>query len=273
MSEASPDTGPTIAVCVKFTLDAEQLTADPATGEPVVSLADRKINTFDLNGIEAGLALRDEHGGRVLGVTLASGRPPESLVFQSLAMGLDELHLVTGVTAAVCDALGTATALAQALRSIGPPDLVICSDTSVDDYRGEVGPRLAEALGVPCLTYVTALELQDGRLRAERTLESVVETVECDLPAVVSVGSQTNEPRLPNLRAIRVARTKPVLEHALADVPGAEAACAPALERIATVSVQAPPSERRHVAVEGESGEEMAQALLRHLLDEGALRL
>ena len=273
MAESDSPTAPTIAVCVKYTLDVEQVTSDPSTGRPVLSRAGRRINTFDLNGIEAGLRLRDEHGGRVVGVTLVAERPPENVVFQGLSMGLDELHLAIGDAAAATDALGTATALAQAIHRLGPVDLVICSDTSVDEYRGEVGPRLAESLGLPCVTYVTGLTLGRDRLRAERTLESVIETVEVGLPAVVSVGSETNDPRMPNLRAIRAARSKPVEEWALADLPGAEAACAASGERIATVSVQAPPSERRHVVVDGKTSEETASTLLRHLLEDGAVRL
>lgn len=273
MSTSAPASWPTIAVCVKFTLDVEQLTADPVTAEPVPSRTGQRINTFDENGIEAGLRLRDEHGGRVLGVSLAATRPAENLVYQGLSMGLDEMHLITGMGAAVCDALGTAGALAEAIRRIGPVDLVICSDTSVDEYRGEVGPRLADALGMPCVTYATRLTINHERLRVERTLESVIETVETDLPAVVSVGSETNDPRMPNLRAIRLAQDRPVLESPLADLSGAEALCTAATERITTLSTQAPSSERQHVVVDGETSEEIAHALVRHLLEDGTVRL
>ncbi len=257
----------TIAVCVRYTLDVEQIKPDPSTGEPLLRRVAHRINTFDENGIEAALRLRDEHGGRVLGVSVVGERPPENVLFQGLAMGLDEIHLVTG---AAGDALATAEALAAAIRRLGPVDLVVCSDTSADEYRGEVGPRLAEALALPCVTYVTRLSLADGRVRADRTLESVVEIVETDLPALVSVGSETNDPRMPTLRNIGQARTKPIVESPLADLPGVDEAGS---ERIATLAIQAPPNERKRVRVDGETDVETAHDLLDHLLSDGAVRL
>ena len=262
---------PTIAVCVRYTLDVEQIKPDPSTGEPLLGRVAPRINAFDLNGIEAALRLRDEHGGRVLGVSVVGERPPENVLFQGLAMGLDELHLVTGAAAAG-GALATAEALAAAIRRLGPVDLVVCSDTSADEYRGEVGPRLAEALALPCLTYVTRLSLEDGRLRADRTLESVAEIVETHLPALVSVGSEANDPRMPKLRDIGLARTKPIVELPLADLPGVGDAFASGSGQIATLAIQAPPNERKRVRVEGETDEETARALLDHLLSDGAVR-
>jgi electron transfer flavoprotein beta subunit len=261
---------PTIAVCVRYTLDVEQIKPDPASGEPLLARVAHRINTFDENGIEAALRLRDEHGGRVLGVSVVDERPPENVLFQGLAMGLDEIHLVTG--AAAGDALATAEALAAAIRRLGPVDLVICSDTSADEYRGEVGPRLAAALALPCVTYVTRLSLEDGRVRADRTLESVVEIVEAQLPALVSVGSETNDPRMPTLRHIGQARTKPIVESSLAELPGVGDAFASGSGRIATLAIKAPPNERKRVRVDGDTQPETARALLDHLLSDGAVR-
>jgi electron transfer flavoprotein beta subunit len=264
-----PATAPTIAVCVRYTLDVEQIKPDPTTGEPLLTRVAHRINTFDENGIEAALRLRDEHGGRVLGVSAVGERPPENVLFQGLAMGLDEIHLVT---AAAGDALATAEALAAAIRRLGPVDLVICSDTSADEYRGEVGPRLAEALALPCLTYVTRVSLEDGRVRADRTLESVVEIVETQLPALVSVGSETNDPRMPTLRLIGQARTKPIVESPLSDLPGVDDAFASAPGRLATLAIKAPPNERKHARIDGETDAEAARTLLHHLLSDGAVR-
>jgi electron transfer flavoprotein alpha/beta subunit len=273
LSEASPSRALTIAVCVRYTHDVDQIKADPVTGAPVLAQASLCINDFDENGIEAAMRLIDEHGGRVFGVSLVGERPPENLLFQGLAMGLDEHCLVVGQGAGAADALATALALAAAIRRLGPVDLVIASDTSVDAYRGEVGPRLAEALGLPCVTYATQLEVTGDQLRVDRALESAVETVETPMPALVTVGSETNDPRMTTLRHIRQARAKPIVELPLHELPEAAAAVAATTERIATLGVRAPPSERRRVVIDGETAAETARALLDRLLEDAAVKL
>jgi electron transfer flavoprotein beta subunit len=273
LSEASPSRPLTIAVCVRYAPDVDQIKADPVTDEPVLAQASTGINDFDENGIEAAMRLIDEHGGRAVGVSVVEESPPENVVFQALAMGLEELCLVTGKGAGEADALATALALAAVIRRLGEVDLVIASDTSVDAYRGEVGPRLAEALGLPCVTYATQLEVADGRLRVERALESVIETVEAPLPAVVTVGSETNDPRMTTLRQIRQARAKRVVDVPLDELPEPAAAVASTAERIATLAVRAPPSERRRVVIDGETADQTARTLLDRLLENAAVKL
>jgi len=273
LSEAVPYGPLTIAVCVRYTQDVDEIKADPVTGAPVLANASACINDFDQHGIEAALRLRDVHGGRAVGISLVPRRPPENVVLQGLAMGLDDLHLITGEAADSADALATAMALAEVVRRLGAVDLVIASDTSVDAYRGEVGPRLAEALDLPCVTYATALELAGDCLRVERALESVVQTVETPLPALVTVGSETNDPRMPTLRHIRQARTKPVVELSLDDLGEALAAVVGSGERIGALGVQAPPNERRRVVIDGETPEATARALLDHLLEDATVKL
>lgn len=273
MSTPATDRPLTIAVCVKYTLDVDQIRVDPATGEPNLSQAGYVINDFDENGIETALQLRDEHGGRVVGVSMVTARPPENVLLQGLAMGLDELYLVAGVGSDGADALATALALAAAISRLGPVDLVVCSDTSVDAYRGEVGPRLAEALSLPCATYATSVRLDGERVRVDRALESVVETVETTLPVLVTVGSEANQPRMTTLRDIKQAHLKPIVEWPLSDFPEAAAACVAAPERIGTLAVHAPPSERKHLLVDGETPEETVRTLLHHLLEDGVLSL
>lgn len=273
MSDASPSRPLTIAVCVRYTRDVDQIKADPVTGEPLLAQASAVINDFDENGIEAALRLVDEQGGRAVGFSLVAEPPPENVLLQGLAMGLDALHLVVGERAGAADALATALALAAAIRRLGPVDLVIGSDTSVDAYRGEVGPRLAEALGLPCITYAAELTVAGERLRVDRALESVVETVETPLPALVTVGSETNDPRMPTLRHIRQARMKEVVQLPLDELPEAAAAVAASAERISTLAVRAPPSERRRITIDGETAEQTARALLDRLLEDAAVKL
>ena len=258
-------------VCVKYTVDVEEIKVNPATGEPNLEHAAYRINNFDENGIEAALQLRDAHGGRLLGVSVAAARPPDNVLLRTLAMGVDELHLVADPALTDCDALGTAAILAALIGRLGAFELVIGSDTSVDEYRGEVGPRLAEALGLPSLTHVTRLAVKDGRLEVDRALESWVDTCEVALPALVTVGSETNDARMPTLRQLRQAGEKPVVDWELADLVSAET-YAGATARIETLATYAPPSDRKRIHIDGETATETARALVERLEAEAVIR-
>lgn len=261
----------TSIVCVRYTPDVEEIKVNPATGEPNLNQVTYRINDFDENGIEAALQLRDDHGGRALAVSVADERPPDNLLLRALAMGADELHLVSDPALRDCDALATATILAALIEQLGEFDLVIAGDTSVDEYRGEVGPRLAEALELPALTHVTRLVVNDGRLQVDRTLESWVETCEAPLPSLVTVGSETNDARMPTLRQLKQAGQKPIVDWQLTDLVSPEIYTG-AGSRIEALGTYAPASDRKRVVVDGETAEETGRALVERLAEEGVIR-
>ncbi|MGH6916615.1 MAG: electron transfer flavoprotein subunit beta/FixA family protein [Geminicoccaceae bacterium] len=210
-----------IAVCTKFVVDPNQLQAEPRTGHPDLARAPFRINTFDENAIEAALQLRARADGRVIGVSLVASPPPRDVMLKALAMGMDALHLIVDPERVAGDPLRVATVLAAALRmvadaeGVGQWDLVLCGEASVDDYNGQTGPRLAQALDLPAVTYATRLEIQGDRLVAERTLEDRAETVETDLPALATVGMEINQPRMPTVLQIMGAGRKPIHELAI----------------------------------------------------------
>ncbi len=261
----------TFIVCVKYTVDVEEIRVDPVTGEPNLEHATYRINDFDENGIEAVLRLRDEHGGRALAVSVVSERPPDNVLLRALTMGIDEMHLVCDTALRDCDALATAAILAALIRKLGIFDFVVCSDTSVDECRGEVGPRLAEALEIPSVTHVTRLTLNGDRLQADRALESWLEMVDVALPVLLTVGSETNQPRMPTLRQIRQAEHKPIVEWHLADLVSPEI-YSDCVSRIETFATYAPPSVRKRIVVAGGSPEETARSLVRYLLEDAVIR-
>lgn len=272
MSTDQADRSHTFLVCVKYTLDVEEIKVNPATGSPNLELASYRINDFDENGIEAALKLRDDHGGRVLALSVMAERPPDNVLLRALAMGVDELHVVCDRALADCDAMATASILGALVGRLGPFDLLVCSDTSVDEYRGEVGPRLAEELGLPSVTHVTEIAFAHDTVRADRVLESWLETVEVTPPALLTVGSETNDPRLPTLRQIRQADKKPIVEWQLPDLVAGDVYgdCA---ARIETLAMYAPPSVRKRLVVAGEDHHQVARELVDHLLEDAAIRL
>lgn len=271
-------TGLNILVCVKFVPDPNLLQVDCATGRPDLKRAPFRINTFDENAIEAGLQLAAQHGGRVMALSLCPQTPPREVMLKALAMGVSKVYLVRDDARIAGDALRTATILAAAVRAIAARetipqwDLLLCGEASVDEYNEQVGPRLAVALDLPIVTYVTRLMLKDRVLLAERAVEERSESVEVNLPAVVTVGMEINTARMPTVLQIMGAGRKLVIELTLADLPELDIEQLKALPAAEELEIFLPPSMRRQVVIEGDSPQEIVTELLRHLGESGAVK-
>ena len=170
------------------------------------------INPYDEFAVEAALRLKEAAGsGEVVIVCLG---PPEATkeLRTCLAMGADRAVLLKDPEAHKRDAVATAGALAAAIREIGP-DLVLCGKQALDRDQGQVGPRLAAALGLPCVTEIRKLEVADGKARVERPGdEGTSESWEVPLPAVLTCNKGLNEPRYASLKGIMAAKKKPIEE-------------------------------------------------------------
>lgn len=271
MTTAPNATGLDILICMKFLPDSTQLQADSSTGRPDLKRAQFRINTFDENAIEAGLQLAALHGGRVIALSLCPQAPPKEVVLKALAMGVNKVYLVRDEEQIASDALRIATILAAAVRAIAAResvaqwDLLICGEASVDAYNEQVGPRLAVALDLPVVTYATRLTLKERVLLADRAVEDRSETVEVNLPALVTVGMEINIARMPTVLQIMGAGRKPIVELALAELADLDTEQLKASPLVEVLEVFLPPSTRQQVVIEGNSPEEIVTELLRRL--------
>jgi len=169
------------------------------------------INLFDEYALEEGIRRNEQHGGKVTALSIGTSDWVEQLR-RALAMGATDALLLSDPAFTQLDPIAAARVAAAAIRKLGDVDLVITGRNSTDDESGAFAPALARLLGWPQVTYVgKVLELQPGgMLKVERHLESVIETVACRLPAVMSVIKDINEPRYPSLLKIkRVAKVEP----------------------------------------------------------------
>jgi len=199
-------------VCIKSVPDTTQVRFDPETNTLMRGEVESTINPFDMYAIEEALRLKEAQGGTVTVLTMG---PPqaEKELRDALAMGCDEAVLLSDVAFAGSDTWATAYTLAQAIRTIGDYDLVLCGKQAMDGDTGQVGPGIANQLAIPQLTYVFRLkeiDLTNRRIVVERLLEEGREIVEARLPAVLSVVKDINSPRYPSLRALRKARRKQI---------------------------------------------------------------
>jgi electron transfer flavoprotein beta subunit len=199
-----------IIVCMKRVPDTESRIR---IGDDGVSIDPKAIKfvmePYGEYALETALRIREAAGaGEVVLMTVGDATSTEQLR-SGLAMGADRAVLLKGSPG--LDGLATATALADEIGSLAP-DLVLAGMKASDDDQQQVGPMLAELLGLPCITVATNIEVADGRVRAHREIESGIEHVEAPIPAVVTVTKADFEPRLPKLQAIMAAKRKPLEE-------------------------------------------------------------
>ena len=258
---------PTIIVCLKYAVDVTQIKVDPTTRKLITADAPRKISDFDKNALEEAIRIKEKFGGEVIALT-ASAEDASSALREALAMGADRAFLIKDSSLQDSDSSVTSHVLAKAIRKVGSFDLIICGEASIDSYSAQVGPRLAENLGIPVVTYVRKLSLEDNVLIAERSLEDRSEVVKVKTPALVTVTKEINVPRVSTLMDVIKASKKELVTWSLSDLGVSSDEVGVAVE---ILGISAPKIERKKVKIEGETPEEIAEKLVKALIQEGVL--
>jgi electron transfer flavoprotein beta subunit len=204
-----------IVVCVKHIPDVNlppEMDGDRLKREGVQGVLD----PGDEFGVEAGLQLKEQHGGEVTVVTMGPAQAIDA-IRRGLSMGADRGVIVTDDALRGADALVTARVLAAAIQRSGF-DVVIAGVESTDGYTGVMPAMLAEFLGVPQLTFVNKFEQSDGALRVHRQTSEGYHVIESELPALVTVTAGVNDPRYASFKGIMAAKKKPVEQLTCADL-------------------------------------------------------
>ena len=257
-----------IVVCLKQIPDLQQIRIKDR--KPLLEGAPLIFGDMDKSALEEAVRIKEKIEGTKVTALALGGAKLKDGIKEALAIGADEAVLLTDPLFAGSDTMGTAKALAKAIQKIGEYDLILCGEGSTDNYSGQVGPRLAEMLDLPQITYVRELEVGDGKLRAVRNMEESFEVVEAELPALVTVADEINQPRLASLRDILKAARKPVQQWTAADLGLSEDEVGAQGSAIEVVSNLAPEQERKQVVLEGEL-DEVVESLLNALTKEGVL--
>lgn len=190
-----------IVVCIKQVPDTAEVKLDPKTNTLIREGVPSIINHDDKAGLEAALRLREQVGGTVTVVCMG---PPQADVAlrEALAMGADEAYLLSAREFGGSDTYATATIIAAALKKIGF-DLVITGRQAIDGDTAQVGPQIAEKLGLPQVTYAEEIvDIKGGKVTVRRRLENGVETVKAPLPCVVTVNGSAAECRPRNAQRV-----------------------------------------------------------------------
>lgn len=211
-----------IVAAFKVVLDDQDIQVS-ADGTLDYSKAKNTVSAYDLNAIEAAaqLAAANE-GSNVVAVTVGGADIDDSKLKKNvLARGVDELYMTADDACKGLDARATAVALAELVSKVGDFDVVLCGDGSADNYAQQVDVQLADALGLPVVTAVSAVSVEGAVATCDRMLETQLQTVQVDLPAVISVVPDIALPRIPGMKDILAAGKKPSSVNAASDVEAA----------------------------------------------------
>jgi len=246
-----------IVVCLKQVPGVTQVKVDPQTGALVRPAVKPILNPLDTYALEEGVRLKERFGGTVIGLTMG---PPQAvdMLREAISVGADEVILLSDAALADSDTLATAAVLALAIRKIGSFGLVICGRQALDGDTGQVGPQLAEMLGLPFIAYVSKVEEATATtLRLQRAVDEGKETIEAPLPAVITVVKEINNPRLFSLRGLQKAKTVPVPVWTAGDIGADPAAIGSAGSATRIVKYSVPERARRGEVLQGELAEQL----------------
>lgn len=255
-----------IIVCAKQVPDTNEVKIDPVKGTLIREGVPSILNPDDATALEAALRLRDQQGGCV---SVLSMGPPQAcyMLRECMAMGADAAYLLSSRAFGGADTCATSTTLAAGVRRIGSFDILFAGRQAIDGDTAQVGPQLAQRLGIPSVTYVQRIRsVTKDMAVVERQLEDGYEVVEVRLPCLLTCVKELCEPRYMTVRGIVEAYEKEITVWNERDVALDPAECGLNASPTQVLRSFTPPQKGRGERLEG-TVPEMARALVSRLND------
>jgi len=248
-----------IYVLVKRTFDTEEKIV-VSGGKIQEDGAEFIINPYDEYAIEEAIQVRDAQGGEVTVLTMG-GEDAEKQLRTALAMGADKAVLINiEDDLEELDQFTAAHIISEYLKDKNA-DLILAGNVAIDGGSGQVGPRVAESLGINYVTTITNLEINGTTVTIKRDVEGDTEVLETSLPLLVTAQQGLNEPRYPSLPGIMKAKKKPLEEVELDDLDIDEDDVEAKTE---TIEIYLPPKKEAGKVLEGELADQVKELV--HLL-------
>jgi electron transfer flavoprotein beta subunit len=256
-------------VLLKDIPELNEIKIDGETRRPKIKGIKTKISELDKRALEAAIRVKSNIGGEVAVISMGNDKTKTAML-EALAMGADSAYIIIEPDLKGIDTNATSKVLEAAIRKIGEYDLILSGEMTLDSLSSQIGPRLAELLDLPQITYVKEYELKDRSIKAIRDLETFDEMVEAPLPAVITVVREINEPRIPSLMNIMKAKRKPQTFWTLIDL-GLSLEKVKNQSYVKILDVIAPEVSRKQIKIDAETIEEAAQALVDIIKEEGII--
>lgn len=207
-----------ILVCIKQVPGTTEVEVDEQTGVLKRDGIDSKMNPYDLYALETAIRMKESKGARI-GVISMGPPQAEAIIREAYMMGIDHGALLTERKFAGADVLATAYTVAQGIKKMGIPDIIICGKMTTDGDTAQVGPEIAEFLEMPHVANVLRiLEVKEQSILLEMDMPSSIEIVEVQLPCLITVEKDIFQPRLPSFKLKLATKDRKISLYGLKDL-------------------------------------------------------
>jgi len=199
-----------ILVCIKQVPSTTSVEVDEKTGVLKRDGAESKMNPYDLYALETALWIKEKMGGSITAVTMG---PPQakSIIKEAYMMGVDDGYIFSDRKFAGADVLATSYTLSQGIAALGSFDIILCGKQTTDGDTAQVGPALAEYLGIPHAAWVKSIDsISEKGIIVAQDLANSVEFIELPYPCLITVEKDIMQPRLPSFRKKLQTADRPV---------------------------------------------------------------
>ncbi len=209
---------PTWIVLIKQVPDMDEVEFDYEEGRVDRSSAPLEPNPFDLNALEEAVKYKEELGGEVVAISMGP-KQAKSTLKDAIARGADEGILLHGREFAGSDTWATSLALGHAIENVGDYDLIFAGEKTVDGDTGQVGPEVAEYLDIPHIAFVSDVKKRgEKEIRVESESWGATYHKSMNLPGLITLTKDVNEPRLPSFKDKQKARKAEVITWGVDDI-------------------------------------------------------
>lgn len=211
-----------IIVCVKQVPDTNEIKIDPVTNTMIRKGVPSILNPYDEFALELALQLKEKVEGSTVTVMTMGPEQAKDILVQSFAMGADRMILISDRKFGGADTLATSYTLSQAIKKIGDYDIIFCGKQAIDGDTAQVGPEMAEHLGIPQITYAVAVDYKDGQVIVKRETDDSYEMMTANTPMLVTATKTEIDPRNQNIRRRMLANRTPIETIGADDLEGAD---------------------------------------------------
>ncbi|WOO37775.1 electron transfer flavoprotein subunit beta/FixA family protein [Anaerocolumna sp. AGMB13020] len=256
-----------ILVCIKQVPDSNKVEVDPVTGVLKRNGVESKMNPYDLYALETALRIREKTGGSITAITMGPGQAT-GIIREAFAMGVDNGVLISDRKFGGADVLATSYTLSQGIKQSGEFDLILCGKQTTDGDTAQVGPEVAEWLGIPSLSNVSRIvEQKESSLVVEMDMTHDIEVAEIQYPCLLAVDKDIFIPRLPSYVKKQETKDREIKVITLADLEDKEEKNYGLNGSPTQVQRIFPPQVNNHREVWNGEGKELAEQLF-HKLNE-----